>query len=203
MAPSFKRNREAGALGYTSHYGETNTNEVQMGWFFENWRTRKGMVKKLTHGRRRTTPGGLVVRSMYLAQCCRGCIFSGVLWSVWEQTIKKNSVHVKPVKRWIRCDCLHYWTVCGWGVKYLAESMEPFVYSCPLSYLRMAPVVNERWRKRVREYHRRVKAKRAGLPGYSISISRCMRQRAIGSTFRKPRKAFRSKLSQEEYPNGS
>lgn len=42
----------------------------------------------------------------------------------------------------------------GWGYKPIEESMHPFYYSCPLRFLKLAPVACEEWRAKVREYHR-------------------------------------------------
>jgi hypothetical protein len=41
----------------------------------------------------------------------------------------------------------------GWGCKHITESMGPAYYSCPLSYLDMAPVRSPEWREQVRRYH--------------------------------------------------
>lgn len=35
----------------------------------------------------------------------------------------------------------------------MTESMHPYSYSCPLSYLEMAPVECEAWHEQVRSYH--------------------------------------------------
>lgn len=147
-----------------------------MGWFFEGWRTRKQLIRWLVRPYRHVTPSGHVIRHACLANCYRGCMFSGVLWSVWKKTVEKKG-NVRTVRRWIMCHLLQYRTNSGWGVKYLDEKDGPCEYSCPLSYLKMAPTVDAEWRNLVREYHRRLKAKRAGLPGSSISISRHIRQR--------------------------
>ncbi|WP_240754701.1 hypothetical protein [Parasulfuritortus cantonensis] len=41
----------------------------------------------------------------------------------------------------------------GWGYKDLCESMGPYYYTCPLSYLDMVPVANADWRGQVRAWH--------------------------------------------------
>lgn len=43
----------------------------------------------------------------------------------------------------------------GWGHKGMDESVHPYYYSCPLAYLELAPVANEKWREGVRTYHAR------------------------------------------------
>ncbi len=194
MAPSLGRNRKTGFLGYTSHIGETHVSEAQMGWYSENYRSRKDLVKKLTKGKALATPGGLVARYICLAHCYRGCIFSGILWSVWEQKVTKDGIHVKPIQRWIRCNLLRHRTSWGWSVKTMDEIAGPFFYSCPLRYLEMAPVVDRHWRACVREYHRRLKARRAGTSSPSTSISRSMRQPMIAYTSGGARKRSRAAL---------
>ena len=42
-----------------------------------------------------------------------------------------------------------------WGYKPLDESMHPYYYSCPLSYLDLAPEQSAEWRAGVRAYHAR------------------------------------------------
>lgn len=44
----------------------------------------------------------------------------------------------------------------GWGSKDMEESMAPYAYDCPLSYLDMVPdpgYYATEWRRKVREYH--------------------------------------------------
>ncbi|QVX40765.1 hypothetical protein J4H89_23560 (plasmid) [Ralstonia solanacearum] len=81
-----------------------------------------------------------------------------VLWSVVEVTAKgdgeRNSLPAGQLPRYIRCDLLE----CSsgtWGFKPLQEAMHPYYYSCPLSYLDMAPEQSHEWRKGVRAYHAR------------------------------------------------
>ena len=147
-----------------------------MGWFFEGWRTRKQLIRRLVRPYRCITPSGRVIRQTRLAHCYRGGIFSGVLWSVWQETVRWKG-EVRTVRRWLMCHLLQFRARAGWGVKYLDEDAGLFEYSCPLSYLRMTPTIDAEWRKLVQEYHCKLKAKRAGLPGSSISIARNIRER--------------------------
>lgn len=73
-----------------------------------------------------------------------------VLWSVVEITDKQ----AHRSKRVIVCHLLARQKDCGWGYKDIDESMHPYHYSCPLSYLDMAPVANADWRAGVQAYHR-------------------------------------------------
>jgi len=132
-----------------------------MGWLFTLGQSRKELVERRTMPWQRTQPDGTVVTSTCLAHCYRGCVFSGVLWSVWERTWTKDNQNVQEPERWIGCDLLAYQSGYGWGFKDLDESCGPYYFSCPLGYLAMAPVANETWREGVRSFHARLKAKRA------------------------------------------
>ena len=84
-----------------------------------------------------------------------------VLWSVVEMTAKVEGVHrdLLPGQslRTIRCDLLQR-SGNQWGYKSLDESMHPYYYSCPLSYLSLAPEQSVDWRAGVRAYHARRRA---------------------------------------------
>lgn len=79
-----------------------------------------------------------------------------VLWSVAEVTAKTEGAYrgLAPGQsvRFIRCHLLEG-SGGQWGCKALDESMHPYYYSCPLSYLDMAPERSEAWRAGVRAYH--------------------------------------------------
>ena len=81
-----------------------------------------------------------------------------MLWSVVELTAKVEGVHrdLAPGQslRYIRCDLLER-SGNQWGYKPLEESMHPYYYSCPLSYLDLAPEQSADWRAGVRAYHAR------------------------------------------------
>ena len=104
-----------------------------MGWYFQNT-SRKQLVEQLTTDFR----GHECVKS-----CYRGNPYSGVVWSVWQHENGK----------YIRCDLVRY-QGGQWGHKPMDESVGPCYYSCPLSYLKMVPVRNEKWREKVRNYHK-------------------------------------------------
>lgn len=135
-----------------------------MGWLFTPGSTRRGLISERTQGWQRAS-SEMLVRSSCLAHCFRGGSFSGVLWSVWEQTFTGDGKDVETKRRWIQCDLLQYSkSNDGWGYKDMEESMHPYFYSCPLSYLAMVPVEqfggNEEWRDGVQSYHQRAKEKR-------------------------------------------
>ncbi|MFO6370232.1 hypothetical protein, partial [Pseudomonas aeruginosa] len=87
-----------------------------------------------------------------IAHALRG----NVLWSVTQVTAKADGVHrdLAPGQslRYIRCDLLQR-SGGQWGYKPLDESMHPYYYSCPLSYLDLAPEQSADWRAGVRAYH--------------------------------------------------
>lgn len=135
-----------------------------MGWLFKPGSTRRELIKERTQGWQRAS-NEMPVNSSCLAHCFRGGRFSGVLWSVWEQTFTEDGKEAEPKRRWIQCDLLQYSkSNDGWGYKDMEESMHPYFYSCPLSYLGMVPVEqfggNEEWRVGVRSYHQRAQEKR-------------------------------------------
>jgi hypothetical protein len=112
---------------------------VFMGWYGTDGYTKADTIKEL-----RTPANGNVL----LASCVKG----NVVWSVWELTRA-------DCERVISCDLIE--KQCGtWMYKPMDESMGPFYYSCPMAYLRMCPVVNEKWREGVREWHAAAKVTR-------------------------------------------
>ena len=134
-----------------------------MGWLFKSGATRRGLIEE----RRKsweTTSGEMLVKSVCLAHCYRGCAFSGVLWSVRERTFTNNGEEVQPTERWIQCDLLQYQRDYGWGYKDLEEAAHPYYYSCPLKYLNMVPLDrfggNAEWREEVKLHHQRSAEKR-------------------------------------------
>lgn len=100
--------------------------------------------------------------SKCLRSCFRGEKFSGVLWSVRE--------FVKDQKVIICCDVLSchdqqlYPYKKVWGYRDLCESMHPYYYSCPLSYLKLAKeVACQDWRTLVMQYHKERSEKRQAI----------------------------------------
>lgn len=135
-----------------------------MGWLFTQGQTRKQLIEsrakdwEVTHTEGKYA--GVTVTSKCIAHCYRGGRFFGVLWTVWEQNFTMEGQEYRPTERWIGCDLLQFQRNFGWGYKDMDESMHPYYYSCPLSYLEKVPVANEEWRKKVRERHAQRKAQR-------------------------------------------
>lgn len=125
-----------------------------MGWLFTEGLSRKELIKERTQDWAGTTG-----EAICLAHCTRG----NVLWKVWEL---RPSDPNKPVMRYIACDLIaSHGDGYGWGYKDMEESMHPYYYTCPLSYLEMVPAEypnswNNGWREGVRQYHAKMKARR-------------------------------------------
>ena len=134
-----------------------------MGWLFSSRWTRRDLIAERSRDWEHQRDDGLLVVSKCLAQCYRGGVFSGVLWSVWERTVVKVGQPTEPEQRWISCDLLRY-EGGEWGYKDMEESMHPYYYSCPLGYIDLVPIEkyggHAEWRELVRSYHARIAEKR-------------------------------------------
>ena len=118
-----------------------------MGWLFPYGATRKDVIAECIADNSHTKT---------LRHCCRG----NVLW-VLRETTKPDGI-----TRWILCVVLQRDNRSGdWGYKDMDESMHPYYFTCPVSYLDAAtePVNKyaEEWRKAVREYAANMKRVRA------------------------------------------
>lgn len=94
--------------------------------------------------------------------CMAHSVRDSVLWTVWERVVIDLNTSDCFVDRFIGCDlirCYGRGESREWGYKDMCESMGPYYWSCPLKYLDMAPVANEKWREGVRNWHAE-KAKR-------------------------------------------
>ena len=130
-----------------------------MGWYYSNQSSKKEFIAELTKGWNRDGENGTHV----IAECIASCLRDGILWSVWEASIRKDG-SVELSRRWINCDLIEYRRDAGWGNKPIGEEMGPCYYSCPMSYLKLVPLElcggNESWRKSVMKYHDERKARR-------------------------------------------
>lgn len=133
-----------------------------MGWTYPHGVNRKQLIAQRVEGWERDT-GEMLVKSTSLKHCYRGGVFAGVLWSVWERTFTKDGAEVQPTERWIQCDLLRC-NQGSWGYKDLEESMGPYYFSCPISYIELVPIEqfggNAEWRLQVVEHHRHRAEKR-------------------------------------------
>lgn len=117
-----------------------------MGWLFCS-NTRQALVKHLTQPE---TNGPW--RRDTLKSCSKGY---GLLWGVFRTT----NTDTQAESVFIACFLLRK-SDGMWGYKDMEESMHPYQYSCPLSYLALAPEVCPAWRKGVQEYHEQSKKRR-------------------------------------------
>ena len=75
------------------------------------------------------------------------CVRGNVLWVLAESKSKLDDTSEK----FILCYVMEKYNT--WGYKDMDESMHPYYYSCPLSYLELAPEKNREWRNGVRSHH--------------------------------------------------
>ena len=119
-----------------------------MGWYFSP-QSRAELIRELIQPSQTERASVTVI-----AHALRG----DALWSVVEVTALQSGVHrdLAPGQsmRYIRCDLLRR-SGGEWGYKPLDESMHPYRYSCPLSYLALAPEQCREWREAVRAWHAR------------------------------------------------
>ena len=129
-----------------------------MGWYYSQ-QTRSELIAELIEPFENER-----ARIEVIAHALRG----NVLWSVSEVTAKVEGVHrvLAPGQslRYIRCDLLQR-DGEQWGYKPMDESASPYYHSCPLRYLDMTPELSPEWRKGVRAYHARARARRTALAG--------------------------------------
>lgn len=140
-----------------------------MGWLFQFNITRKELISEYTKNENSKDCNRFVkdkngelnhyFTRTCLKHCFRGNFFIGVLWSVWEISVKdKNTDTLIESYRYIGCDLIKYHKNDGWGIKNMDESMHPYYFSCPLSYLSLAGTPRTQreadWRKMVVEHHK-------------------------------------------------
>ena len=117
-----------------------------MGWDFSMGATKKSVIASLMKGWESETS-----KVVSLAHCTKG----NILWGVMETTTKATG----ETRKWISCSILGAEKNFGWGSKDMDESVHPYYFTCPLSYLEMAPVTCEAWRTTVRAYHAKMSVK--------------------------------------------
>lgn len=132
-----------------------------MGWLFTDGQTRKELIEHL-------------VRTEENDERIINCIAHKAngftqLWAVYEITKKKTDER----KRFIAFYLMRYQKGYGWGYKDMEESMCPYYYSCPLSYLEMAPEANAKWREGVRQYWEHRKKINAFKLGDTVKLRYC------------------------------
>lgn len=139
-----------------------------MGWTFPYGATRRQVIEELTIAERLygEKMGGGCFRT--LRHCCRG----NVLYALHE-TVKGDGTSNK----WIGVYLLQRDGSGDWGYKDMDESMHPYYYNCPVSYLDEAdePTTDgaREWRAEVR---RRAAARTSKKPkkGETWSLQGCV-----------------------------
>lgn len=123
-----------------------------MGRLFSHF-SRADLIRKLAQ-----TEDNEYVHRETLKYTLRG----NILWSVSRITAKQDqpSLAAGQSLTLICCDLLQRSGEL-WGYKSLSEADHPFYYTCPLGYLRLAPVFSADWREGVQAYHARQAARRA------------------------------------------
>ena len=121
-----------------------------MGWLYPYGASKKQVIETVTKGWDND-------RSICLT--LKHCVRGNVVWTVQETLVKETG----QIIRWIGCYLLAS-SEGSWGYKSMDESMGPFYYSCPLSYLEMVPKVeNKDWRDEVKKHHANRKSSSQGL----------------------------------------
>ncbi len=114
-----------------------------MGWLFTQGASRRDIISCLVQPEENENR-----RWETITHCLRG----NVLWSIIKLTKKPKNIS----ETFIGCHVLRNEKSYGWGYKELCESVGPYYYTCPIKYLKMAPVANQAWRDEVMAYHKRM-----------------------------------------------
>lgn len=128
-----------------------------MGWYFLEGQTKKALVKDLIRDESREKG----IRKV-LAHSLRG----NCLWTVVDVGYPVGKTRI-----FIHLDLLQKHDR-NWGYKDLSEEEGPYYYNCPIKFLDMAPVANEKWREGVREFHAEAARRRKMViePGMKFEI---------------------------------
>lgn len=122
-----------------------------MGWTFSPSWTRKSLIDELTE-----PTWNNLGEWITLKRCYKGGPGAGTLWTVVRFTRRGTNDY----QDYIMCYLLRYRSG-EWGYKDIEESMGPYVYTCPISYLQMVPMPDhpfaKNWRRNVAAYHWRKK----------------------------------------------
>lgn len=110
-----------------------------MGWIFCD-KSRKSLISELV--RPWTSTVGR------FGETLKATVRGNILWAVHRTTSNVGD----DVRVYIVCYLLKKDGPL-WGYKSIGEADGPFYYTCPLSYLDLAPIRNPAWRAGVRRYH--------------------------------------------------
>lgn len=124
-----------------------------MGWdYCIEWKTKQHVVDYLTRTWERIYPKvegytSETIRNTSIKHTLKG----NTLWIIREVITKET----QEKRSYIECVLISYGRrdKC-YGYKAMDESMGPYYYDCPLSFLKLAPVANQKWRDTVIAYHK-------------------------------------------------
>lgn len=156
-----------------------------MGWDFTAGASKKDIIAYLTKEGEST-------------KCLAHTVKGNVLWTVHET--KASGA------KWIGCFLLGSSRNFGWGYKDMCESMHPYQYNCPLSYLDMVPVACPEWREGVKAYHAKAKIKLkvgdkvklisgCSVPEVTVTSIKPLRAVANGKEYKLPRRYIDSVIT--------
>ena len=127
--------------------------------FQEGYSLRR-IIRDYTGGWARTGNDGVTYGSRCISKCVRGDRRHHVrLWMLLQEYAKYpdddperpgQTVYEPAVIGLMLLDCQRR---C-WGYRDMSESCGPYEYDCPLSYLKIAPETNRKWREQVRIWHK-------------------------------------------------
>jgi hypothetical protein len=100
-----------------------------------------------------------VTREGETVKCVRKSTVGNHLWTIWE---RKEDGHKFIVLFLLARDR------GNWGYKDMTESMHPYYYDCPLSFLDEVPVASEDWREGVINHHSAEKNRRRMLKSLTV-----------------------------------
>ncbi len=158
-----------------------------MGWLFTANATRQTIIDGLLE---------LEANEHGIWETLHHCTRGNVLWSVVKFTDKKaGTTQVIIACHLLQKSVEKYGErkVISWGYKPMDESMHPSYYSCPLSYLKHAPVACEEWRDKVKQYHQkynigdRLILKHCKIPHLNIFSTKPLLGTYQGTRYRVPR----------------
>jgi len=131
-----------------------------MGWYHTQGASKKDIVNDIIHEYFfRNEEKGVTSNAE------RHCVRGNVLWVLHEYSYDSGKID-----KWIGCYLLRSDKGYGWGYKPMDESVGPYYYSCPLSYLELAPVVCQEWRDGVIEYHKRFEVAKRVQIGQTVKL---------------------------------
>jgi hypothetical protein len=174
-----------------------------MGWLFTQGQSRADLIKRLTQNEAPRTQDGVTVTYTTVAHAAVG----NHLWAVFN--VKTESEGKTEEKRFIALFLMQPQKNYGWGYKDMTESMHPYYYTCPKSFLSLAPVACQEWRDKVAEHHAKRSIKLA--PGDRVKLNEGCKPGELtivtvkpligvadgGARFRIPRKMIAGKVVSE------